>query len=340
MQAVIVPTGVAAAIPVESSHRTDRAGDQIPTQNILRHASYDNGAGIRVPTNLPPRGFPVPQNLELQSVLDAWLTPPKPGAPIDMTFGGRLPEPSRHELRLPEIPLATLPPHDNHPAWNAGGHAVGYRWGDGPTVLLVHGWGGSAASFALWIPALLKAGFAVAAVDGPAHGGSPGTFASAPAIAGAIRAFGRSYGPFQAVVAHSVGAIATALAGADGESFQRAVFLAPCCSVAHSLFAEARRQGLPPDRDPALWDCFLESFGGDGSLGAAVDRWQRKPALLVHHDPDDDATPYGETVELCRGWEGSRLVDAPGSGHFKILVARRVLAQSIEFLAASTEEMS
>ncbi|MFY7954073.1 MAG: alpha/beta hydrolase, partial [Armatimonadaceae bacterium] len=184
-------------------------------------------------------------------VLDAWLTPP-PSEGADVTAAGRLPEPARFELDLPACPLESFPPNNAHPAWNAGGKAVGYRWGNGPAVLLVHGWGGSAGSFALWIGALLKAGFSVAAIDGPAHGNSPGVFASAPAIAGAIRAFGKVAGPFHSVVAHSVGAIATALAASDGQLFEKAVFLAPCCSVGHSLTDEARRQGLPSDRDPAL----------------------------------------------------------------------------------------
>lgn len=273
---------------------------------------------------------------DLQRVLDAWLTPP-PASGTDLTAGGRIPEPVRFDLDLPSVPLEAFPPNNSHPAWNAGGKAVGYRWGHGPAVLLVHGWGGSAGSFALWIGALLKAGLSVAAVDGPAHGNSPGVFASAPAIAGAIRAFGNVAGPFHGVVAHSVGAIATALAASDGQTFEKAVFLAPCCTVGHSLTDEARRQGLPADRDPALWDFFVETFGGDGSLAEASRNWQPKPPLLVFHDPDDDATPYTESEALCAGWNGATLVGAPGCGHHRILIARGVLSGALAFLRAGSE---
>jgi len=144
-------------------------------------------------------------------------------------------------------------------------------------------------------------------------------------------------GPFHSVVAHSVGAIATALAASDGQRFEKAVFLAPCCTVGHSLTDEARRQGLPTERDSALWDCFLETFGGDGSLAEASRNWQPKPPLLVIHDPDDDATPYAESQMLCSRWDDATLVDAPGCGHHRILVARGVLTGALSFLRASSE---
>lgn len=272
---------------------------------------------------------------ELVRILDAWLTPPAPvGA--DPTVGGRLPEPERFSLTLPDVPLSVLPPTNKHPAWNAGSSAIGYRWGTGPAVLFVHGWGGSAASFALWLGAFLRAGFSVAAVDGPAHGGSPGDFASAPAIAGTIRAFSRQAGPFRSVVAHSVGAIAATLALADGEPFEKAVFLAPCCDVSHSLFAEADRQGLAKNRYQDLWSLFLETFGGDGSLGSAMAMASTLPLLRVHHDPADSATPYEESRSLCDRWQGATLVDCPGSGHERILMARGALSDGIAFLGQDT----
>src|SRR2546426_767334 len=45
-----------------------------------------------------------------------------------------------------------------------------WDWGDGPTVLLVHGWNGNAAQLAGLVPPLLRAGYYVATPDLPAHG--------------------------------------------------------------------------------------------------------------------------------------------------------------------------
>ncbi len=48
------------------------------------------------------------------------------------------------------------------------------RWGQGPTVLLMHGWEGRPTQFASLINALVDAGYTVVALDGPAHGRSLG----------------------------------------------------------------------------------------------------------------------------------------------------------------------
>src|SRR5262245_46782483 len=48
-------------------------------------------------------------------------------------------------------------------------HVVAYRWGIGKTVLLVHGWQANAAVMQAFVEPLLHAGYAVVAIDGPAH---------------------------------------------------------------------------------------------------------------------------------------------------------------------------
>ena len=49
-----------------------------------------------------------------------------------------------------------------------------WDWGNGPTVLLVHGWNGNAAQFSGFVPPLVRSGYYVAAPDLPAHGSSGG----------------------------------------------------------------------------------------------------------------------------------------------------------------------
>ena len=85
------------------------------------------------------------------------------------------------------------------------------RWGQGPPVLLVHGWGSRAAHFEALIVALEERGFQAVGFDAPNHGRSGGTLCSAPAVAAAIRAAAAQEGSFKAVVARSLGVVATAL---------------------------------------------------------------------------------------------------------------------------------
>src|SRR5262245_33438522 len=56
-----------------------------------------------------------------------------------------------------------------------------WRWEhEGPTVVLLHGWGSHAARFATFVAPLRAAGFGVIGIDAPAHGTSPGQFSDLP----------------------------------------------------------------------------------------------------------------------------------------------------------------
>jgi len=50
-----------------------------------------------------------------------------------------------------------------------GDGLIAWRWGEGPAVLLVHGFEGNRAQFAAIIEALVERGFAAVALDVPAH---------------------------------------------------------------------------------------------------------------------------------------------------------------------------
>ncbi|HEX8728518.1 MAG TPA: hypothetical protein VF739_07855, partial [Ktedonobacterales bacterium] len=51
---------------------------------------------------------------------------------------------------------------------------VARSFGAGPRVLLVHGWEGRGMNLGMFIAPLTAAGYQVLALDGPAHGESPG----------------------------------------------------------------------------------------------------------------------------------------------------------------------
>src|ERR1043166_8169499 len=61
------------------------------------------------------------------------------------------------------------------PRWH-GEHRrlAAWRWGHGPTVLLVHGWEGRGSQLGAFVEPLVAAGLSVVAFDAPGHGDSPG----------------------------------------------------------------------------------------------------------------------------------------------------------------------
>lgn len=265
----------------------------------------------------------------IPEIAEAWLVPPRfpaPAFPI---------EPQRTRLTLPLQPLVAFPT-DHHPeALGANREVAVYEWSaDGPSVLLVHGWGGCAAQFVAWIGPLLAAGFRVIAYDAPGHGDSEGTLSSAPASGGTIKALAAHFGDFEMILAHSLGAIATALALAEGVTTKRAVFLAPCVSVLDSLVACGRRHGLTtPEEEQMLIHYFETTFSTDLSLRTALSRIAAPPPLTLFHDRADTDVPFAEAEEIAAHWPGARLVESRRVGHTRILIARNIVQEVLHLLA-------
>ncbi|MDH0650240.1 alpha/beta hydrolase, partial [Pseudomonas sp. GD03867] len=79
------------------------------------------------------------------------------------------------------------------------------RWGQGPTVLMMHGWEGRPTQFAALIETLVDHGHTVVALDGPAHGRSPGDQANVVLFARALLEAAAELPPLRAVIGHSMG---------------------------------------------------------------------------------------------------------------------------------------
>ena len=163
--------------------------------------------------------------------IELWCTPPA----VEMS------------LRMPP----GVPPGEPVEAAWSGHRIAGESWGDGPTVYLVHGWGGCRAHLGVFVKPLVEAGHRVIAFDLPSHNDSePGDLAPGRTTivecAEAVRAFVRTHGPAHAIVAHSLGAKAAALAVARGAEVERLVFLAPMGDFSWYLDIFADRHGFGP----------------------------------------------------------------------------------------------
>jgi pimeloyl-ACP methyl ester carboxylesterase len=174
---------------------------------------------------------------------------------------GPRPEPrlAKELVDVERVDVAT--PHGTVAAW---------RVGEGPAVLLVHGWRDSAR---LWDPvmAALKAtGRAFVVVDLPAHGFSGGTRCMVAEVADTVLAVAQQLGPIDAAVAHSFSANATALAVAEGMPARRLVFIAPPGTY------QQPREAAVAGSNPAYqrWRRIADRLGYETSIGeAAHDRY-------------------------------------------------------------------
>jgi pimeloyl-ACP methyl ester carboxylesterase len=203
-----------------------------------------------------------------------------------------------------------------------------WDWGEGPTILLVHGWAGQAAQLSSFVAPLVAAGFHVVAFDQPAHGQSPGRRATVVDFAAAVAAVGARLAPIHGVVGHSLGATATVMAARAGLPVERVVLLAPPADPAPFAHGFARRMGLPPARADGVVALARQLIA---DAGPAVPLTPRAPALLLH-DRADPEVPFAHSEAISAVWPGSQLRPLDGLGHRKLLRDPAVIEAVVAFL--------
>jgi pimeloyl-ACP methyl ester carboxylesterase len=218
-------------------------------------------------------------------------------------------------------------------ARGGGDEIVAYSWGVGATILLVHGWGGRATNFAAFIKPMTTAGFRVVAFDAPAHGQSSGMLSSGPAFASAIQIVEEREGPFHAIVAHSLGTLASTCAQGGRVRVGKVVYLGACCWVEPLLVDFIARFDLTDETRQELFRCSAREFRPEEiSADLVAPRLGETPAILMH-DPNDSEMPYSHSVAIADAWPNALLVPVPGVGHRRILRSREVIARTLEHLS-------
>ena len=227
------------------------------------------------------------------------------------------------------------------------GHRVaGEEWGEGSPIYLVHGWGGQRAHLAVFVKPLVEAGYRVIAFDLPSHNESdPGELApgrtTAIECAKAIAAMIETHGTAHAVVAHSLGANATALAVAEGAHVGRLVFLAPMGDFPLYLDLFAARHGFGRRIRAGLHRRLEKRIAMplQETNMTRIGRRANYPPLLLIHDPDDPDSPYAASERLATSWPGAQLLTTRGLGrlaHYRILRHRPAIRAGLEFIGHQT----
>lgn len=251
-----------------------------------------------------------------------WFTLPRPSAQ---------PEP-RNAGSAPGTPFAL----------DVDGHKViGEVWGDGPAIYLIHGWAGHRGQLAAFVSPLVGHGYRVVAFDAPSHGGSaPGAYgprsSSIPEFAAALSAVVATHGPAHAIIAHSMGGTAAAVALCDGLRAGRVAMLAPMASPVTYARQFASVLGFGERTYRRLVARVERRVGAPmrqfdvPELGRAV----AMPPTLIVHDRDDTSTPVTDGAAIAAAWSGSRLHVTSGLGHRRLLRDPDVVDEVVDFVAA------
>ena len=247
--------------------------------------------------------------------------------------------------RMAELPV----PEAGEPfEVEAQGHVVrGMVWGDGldsarptKTVYLMHGWGGRGSQFGAMVEPLLESGYRVVTLDAPAHGDSD----HGPAgprrsngleFAKALDAVFYRFGPAEAVVAHSLGTIATYLALRFGWlGTKRLIVIAPMVE-SQALFDQFETALGLGERTRRAFDLAILDWVGIpvAEFDARIQAAHVDPVpTLVITDRRDRQTPYEDVVDFAESIQAP-LITTEGLGHRKILRDQNVIACVVEFVS-------
>jgi len=217
-----------------------------------------------------------------------------------------------------------------------GRHIASWSWGprEAPAVLLAHGWGGRATQMRAFVSPLLAAGLRVVAYDQPAHGLSDGRLTGLPDFADVLDQVARQHGGVRAVVAHSLGGPATAIALARGLPVERAVLISPPADLVGYSRRFARWFAIPERVRRAMQAAIEERFGvrwADLELARVAPRLRAE--ALVIHDRGDAMVPWRHGAAVAQHWPGARLLSTRGLGHGRILEDATVARAAADFIA-------
>jgi pimeloyl-ACP methyl ester carboxylesterase len=263
---------------------------------------------------------------------------------VNGTLGWLAPNLVANKMRLAFMRPRNLPPREWELPLLARAERVtlrfglsALRWGQGPTVLLMHGWEGRPTQFASLINALVAAGYTAVALDGPGHGRSPGHEAHVGLFARALLEAAAELPPLRAVIGHSMGGASVLLATQMGLQADVMVSISAPARIIGVLRGFARRVGLPSPARAA----FIQQVERDVGMQASrmdVSHYQLEiPGLIVHAE-DDPLVPASEARAIHEAWFDSRLLLLPEGGHQRVLADPQLIDGVLALLARSDHQ--
>jgi len=205
----------------------------------------------------------------------------------------------------------------------------------GKQILLVHGWESRATQMYGLVKGLVQQGYTIFAVDMPGHGHSPGKTSNAYLFSQTVKFAQQELGHFHAIIGHSMGAGAAAIAVGKGATTDKLVLISGPSSIENVLRRFSGFVGLNKLTTQKFIDAIGHYVGVPATELDATKLLQACdiPALLIH-DEYDIEVPISESTRLAPVFNQAELFVTKGLGHRKILKSDEVLAKISSFVNA------
>ena len=240
---------------------------------------------------------------------------------------------SKAKVKAQPSSLATYSTRTEIAVRDRAGEVVATSIGHGPTVMFLHGWGGSAMDMSPLANTFATAGYRSILFDMPGHGRSARRESSLVEFLKTIRSIAGALGPPDLIVGHSFGGAAAVFAITElGLPVRGAVLVSPAPGPAYYVNRFVRAVGLPRERTDGMIRQLVQRVGRSlESLDAVVAARDATVPALVFHDPADREVPFEFATRMSEAWRQSRLVPTPSLGHKRILRDPGTIAAAIEF---------
>jgi pimeloyl-ACP methyl ester carboxylesterase len=224
----------------------------------------------------------------------------------------------------------------------------GYRWmpeqGNGRKILILHGFSSNAYKFDKYVHPLLKSGFEVLIFDAPAHGMSDGKLINALIYRNTILEAERVFGPFFALIGHSLGGLAASLVfeKLPDHLNRKLVLIAPATETTTALDNFFSVIPVAPNVREIFIGMIKEISGEDVPYFSVsrVARTIQAPVLWIH-DTHDSICPVKDVQPVINDApENIHFIITEKLGHSGIYKDPKVVKAVIDFLNRPFEQMN
>lgn len=209
-----------------------------------------------------------------------------------------------------------------------------WSWGQGPLVVLVHGWNGRGMQMAGFVDPLLQAGYRVMCFDAPGHGLSPGQHATIIDIRDVIMHIDKQNGPVHAVIAHSFGVACLSASISEGFGCRVVIAISSPGGYQSLIDGFARYLQIPVAVKAHLKATIRRRIGDNfwEDLVPACAPGQLPSHCLIVHDRNDMTVPWQSGEALARHWPNAEFFLTEGLGHSRLLLSGKLTRHICNYL--------
>ena len=210
-----------------------------------------------------------------------------------------------------------------------------YHWkGDGPKILLVHGWNGRATNMYKIIEKLSQNNFDVYAFDAPAHGGSSGSNTNLPEFISCIESVVSKLYPIHAILGHSLGGFASVYCAAKKIKLDKIILLCPVNNVFELFETFFNYTRLKEKTRSLMINYFIKKTGIiiNSELSSEKLVKQINSKVLLIHDQSDKQLSILDSKRIKKNIVNGTFYFTKGLGHSRLLRNDKVVKKIISFL--------